>query len=194
MRKSFCFFVFLIFLVQNPAFSAELDDFADIDRAWDAQQAITNQEYEEVIEALEEKKEEKEVKKRKKLFKKIGGGGTSLHKEMNPDKEIKEIKTFEEKEEGILLNVPVDIVLGSKVLERGYYKLIAERDENKNILIYFYQSQFLKGTLQAIETTDDYQKETIDFADLLPFNESFVKLIFGSLDFNAYAYVQYLEN
>ena len=57
----------------------------------------------------------------------------------------------------------------------------------------FYQSQFFKGKVRASETTDDYDAETIDFVKLVPYNEQFVKIIAGCLEFNAYAFVQYTE-
>ena len=45
----------------------------------------------------------------------------------------------------------------------------------------------------AEETDDDYGQETIDFAKVLPYNQDFIKVIFGSIDFNAYAYIPYVE-
>ena len=127
-----------------------------------------------------------------KKLKRIGGGGTSLHSELNPEKDFSEIKITDLKEDGILINLPVNIVLGSQVLERGFYKVIGERDEDSNkMYLNFYQSQFFKGKVEVIETQDDYGEETLDFARILPFNESFVKIIYGSIDFNAYTYLPY---
>ena len=92
-----------------------------------------------------------------------------------------------------MTNVFVDLLLDGKILEKGFYKIIAERDEQKKIHIKFYQSQFLKGEIIAEETNDDFSQETIDFAEVLPYNQNFVKIIFGSIDFNAYAYIPYIE-
>ena len=55
----------------------------------------------------------------------------------------------------------------------------------------FYQSQYFKGKVRACETNDDYESEDLDFVKLIPYNKNFVKIIFGSLDFNAYAYIRY---
>ena len=81
------------------AFSADWENFTDLDKGWENQGEFSNQKYDQVIEALEQKKNAKEKKKRKKLFKKVSGGGTSLHEELNPDREIQEIDTFVKKEE-----------------------------------------------------------------------------------------------
>ena len=57
----------------------------------------------------------------------------------------------------------------------------------------FYQSQFFKGKVRACETEDDYDEDDLDFVKLTPYNDNFVKIIFGSLEFNAYAYVRFIE-
>lgn len=194
MRKSFIFILLFFLLIINPVFADSWDEFSNLDKAWEAQKTIPNNDYQEVVKALEEKKDAVEQKKKKRKFKKLfRGGGTTLHKELNPDKNIKDIPDIKPKDEGILTNIFVDLLLDGKVLEKGFYKIFAERDEQKKIHIKFYQSQFLKGEVIAIETDDDYGQETIDFAKLLPYNENFVKVIFGSIDFNAFAYIPYIE-
>ena len=193
--KKFLLLLVLFFLTVESGFSSDWDDFDNVDRMWDGQKAITNKEFEDVMQKLEENKEKKEEKQKKKKIKKISGGGKSLHPELDVNNEI---QTFEklkpDPEEGILINTPVDLIIDNTVLERGYYKVIAQRDkETKKIYINFYQSQFFKGKLEVIETDNDFGQDKLDFAELLPYNESFMKMIFGSLDFNAYAFVQFVE-
>lgn len=192
MKKFFLLFLSLI--ISTAIVLAESwDAFSDVDRMWDGQHSITNQEFEQVMDKLEEKGKLKEEKVQKKKRKKLFGSGTTLHDELNPDKEINEFESLEKKED-VLINLPVQIIIDGKSLEKGYYKVIGEKDsKTKKIYINFYQSQFFKGKLEMIETSDDYEKETIDFVDLIPYNEKFVKIIFGSLDFNAYAFVPFLE-
>ena len=181
-------------LFLSPVFADGFDDLLDIDRAWDGQKTITNQDYEEVVNALEENANKKELKKKKKRFRKIIGNGTSLHNELNHEKEIQEIKLPNSKEEGVLINIPVDLLLPNCVLEKGYYKVLAERDsKTKNPRIKFYQSQFLVGSLNVVETEDDFEEKDLDFARVLPYQDNYVKIIFGSIDFNAYAIVEYIK-
>jgi len=193
MRKFFLITLIILFFVSNPLKASEWDEIGELDTLWDNQKVVTDKEFEQVMDKLNEKKKKKEQKKKKKLIKKISGGGTSLHKELNYDSEIPTIDGFKDKNEGILLNIPVDFVIDGKILEKGYYKLLPEKNKEKGALIHLYQSQFLKATIKVDETEDDFDKDTIDFAEVIPFNDSFVKLIFGSLDFNAYTYIQYIE-
>ena len=188
MRK--LLLILFIFLLL-PVSADEWDNFSDLDRAWDGQKSITNKEFEEAIDTLEGNKKKKEAKQRKKLIKKIGGGGTSLHPDLSPDSEIKSITPLRENDDGMLLNVPVNLIINKTPLEKGFYKVMAEKDKNGDIYLLFYQSQYFKGKVKANETHEDYNQENLDFVELLPYNDNFVKIIFGSLDFNAFAFVQY---
>ena len=180
-----------IFCLINPAFSDEWDDFSGLDRAWDGQKPITNQEFEKAIDTLQQKQTKKEAKARKKLIKKIGGGGTSLHNELNPDKDITEITPLNKKHDGQLLNIPVNIIINETSLDKGFYNVFGEKEKNGEIYLSFYQSQFFKGKVKAIETNDDFESDEIDFVQLIPYDNNFIKIIFGSLDFNAYTYIRY---
>lgn len=181
----------IVFLFSQNVFADEWDDFVDLDRAWDGQKTITDKEFNQVVDALEEKDKKKEVKKKKKLFKKVSGGGTSLHNELDPNNEILSTDITKAKDEGQLINVPVNLYLDGMILEKGYYKVFAKKEEDNKIYISFYQSQFYKGKIQASETQDDFGEKEVDFARILPCNDSFVKLIFGSIDYNLYTYIPY---
>lgn len=184
--------IFLLGTVQL-CLAEDWDDFSNLDRAWDGQKSITNKEFEQAIDTLETNKKKKEAKQRKKLIRKIGGGGTSLHPDLNPDSEIKSLDPVKKTEEGLLLNIPVNLVIDGQTLEKGFYKIVAKKDEDNNIFLMFYQSQYFKGKVRASETNDDYDSDSIDFVKLVPYNEQFVKIIAGCLDFNAYAFVQYVN-
>lgn len=192
MEKILLLLVVLIYILSVPVKADDgWDNFAEIDRAWDGQKSITNQEFEQAIDTLEGKKRQKDEKKRKKMIKKVSGGGQSLHPEMDANSEIQALTPTKKNEDGLLLNIPVSLIIDDIPLEKGFYKVIAEKDENGDIYFSFYQSRFFKGKVRASETNNDFEKDTIDFIDLQPFDDNFIKIIYGSLDFNAYAYVRY---
>lgn len=191
-EKKFIILLTAIFLSIGLVHSESWDDYNDLDKAWDGQKAVTNKEFDDVIEALEANQKKKEEKQRKKKIKKISGGGTSLHSGLNPDDDISEVQSVKSGQEGILINCPVCLLLGEALLEKGFYMVYASKRDNK-IYIQFYQSQFLKGEIEAFETNDDFGEEQLNFARLISYNSSFMKLIFGSIDFNAYAYIPYIE-
>jgi hypothetical protein len=178
-------------LVQADSF----DDFINLDRAWDGQQSVTNKEFEQVIDKLEEPKKFKEQKRVEKKRKKLFGTGTTLHKELNPENDVHEFSSLDFSKDGVLINIPVQILIDNKPLEKGFYKIYGERDnETGKLFLSFYQSQYYKGKIEVVEMEDDCGEEQIDFAKIIPFNDSFIKLIFGSIDFNAYAIIPYTNN
>ena len=190
MKKFFSLF-FIVFILNNLVLADSWDDFSDIDKMWDGQKAITNQEFENVVEKLEEKNKEGQTKINRKKRKKLFGSGTTLHSELNPDNEINEISDL--KKEDNIINVPVQLIINNQHLEKGFYKVVPEEDDKGKKYVCFYQSQYLKAKLEVIETGDDFEESTIDFAKIIPHNESFIKFIYGSIDFNAYAFVPYIN-
>ena len=65
--------------------------------------------------------------------------------------------------------------------------------EDKKIYLSLYQAHYLKAKFEATETEEDYGEDEVNFIKIKEYNDSFVKFIFGSIDFNAYAYVPYAE-
>ncbi len=192
-KKIISVLVFVIAFSLLPVQAESWDDFADLDRAWDGQKSITNKEFEEVMDALQAKTKKKEARQRKKKIKKISGGGTSLHDELNPDKTITELESLKPTADDLLINLPVHLIIDGKILDKGYYNVTAERDENKKIYLNFYQAHYLQAKIEATETENDYGEDEVNFVKLKDYNDSFVKLIFGSIDFNAYAYIPFKE-
>lgn len=190
MKRVLISFLVLLFLNSSYVLAeGSLEDFSNIDRAWDGQDAITNEQFEEAIDTLEANKKKKEAKQRKKLIKRVGGGGTSLHPGLDPSGEIKPMSEIG-KEDALILNVPVHLIVGGVKLDKGFYRILAERKEGKVYLL-FYQSQFFKGKVEAYETDDDFGEETLDFVNIAPYNQRYMRLVYGSLELNAYAYIQY---
>lgn len=191
MKRYLLILIMIIFSV-CCAQAESFDEFAGIEHAWDGQKSITNKEFEEAINILEADKKKKEAKKKKKKARKISGGGTSLHNELSPEKEIKELSPLKKRDdEGQLLNVPAAIIVGDKVLEPGFYNVFAKKDKaDNNMYIMFYQSQYYKGRIRAYETEDDGGSEDLNFVKSVPYSENVIKILYGSLDYNLYGYVK----
>lgn len=190
-----CFIVLLLSFFQSSAMAEDdfFDNYTGIDRAWDGQKPITNQEFEKAIDTIQAKQKKREARQKKRKIRKFSGGGTSLHRGLDPMNEIPELTPLKQDDEGNLLNVPVNLLVGDGVLEKGYYNVLGEKEKDGNIYLSFYQSQYLKGKIKAQITENDYEAEEINFVKLIPYNDEFVKVVYGSLDFNAYAYVRYGE-
>jgi len=186
----------ILILSLNPVFAEDdfFDNYTGIDRAWDNQKPITNDEFEKAIDTLTAKQKQKDEKARKKKIKKISGGGTSLHKNLEPTSELQEQDILKKKKEyeGQLLNIPVNVVIDGNVLDKGFYNVYGEKDKENNITLSLYQAHKLIGKFKAYETKNDYEADELDFVKILPYDDNYIKVIYGSLDFNAYGYLRYL--
>lgn len=181
-------------ILAAPVLAEEVDwsKYDNIDNAWDGQKIITNKQFEDTMNALEEKKNKKLKKQREKAIRKVKG--RSLHDNMDAHKDNIESQTpLEEMEDCQLLSIPVDFVLDGKPIEKGFYRIIGEKKDD-GVYLELYQSHKLIAQIKARETKDDFNQEYIQFVKLLPYNDQYMKIIFGSLDFNAYAYINIIDS
>ena len=195
MKKTALLIIFLLIISPITAFGDDFfDSYSGIDHAWDGQKPITEKEFEEAVDTLSAKQKKKEEKAQKRKIKKISGGGTSLHKGLEPMSEILEQESLKEKgkDDGQLLNIPVNIYLDGKILEKGYYNVFGEKEENGDIYLSFYQAHYFKGKVKAYTTKNDFDDENLDFVKLEPYDNDYVRVMYGSLDFNAYTYLRFL--
>jgi len=186
--------VILLFLNLGVWADDFFDNYAGIDHAWDYQKPITNDEFEKAIDTLTEKQKQKEEKAKKKKIKKISGGGTSLHKGLEPLSNIQELEALKKKDkyEGQLLNIPVDCIIDGNILEKGFYNVFGEKSKDGDVTLSFYQAHELKGKIKAYTTNQDYDSDELDFVKMEEYNDNYIKIMYGSLDFNAYGYLQYI--
>jgi hypothetical protein len=91
-----------------------------------------------------------------------------------------------------VISLPVELVVGDGVLPVGHYQIQGERKEDK-VVLKFYQAHNMLAEFPAVETMDDYGEETITSARWFPEGEKQLKIVFGSLDFNAYTIVDIKE-
>lgn len=197
MKKLTVIFIFFTFMFFLPVFAEDFsDDYASIEHAWDGQKTITDKEFEQAINTLTEKQKKKDEKAKKRKIKKVSGGGTSLHKGLEPMSEISAQDALKEKGEfdGQLLNIPVNVVIDGNILDSGFYNVFGEKDKYGDIYLSFYQAHYFKGKIKAYQTKNDFEDESLDFVKIEPYDNEYVRIMFGSLDFNAYAYLRYMQN
>ena len=87
-----------------------------------------------------------------------------------------------------VVSLPVELAVGGAVVPIGHYQVKGEILNDRPVLS-FYQASDLIFRLPATETDGDFDKEEILFADWIEEDENKLKIIYGSLDFNAYAFV-----
>lgn len=178
MKKLIAIIFTLIFFSTNMSFAEGdmWDHFGDQNVY--GQTPVSDEEFDKALES--------KMKKRKKRDKNIPKG-----EEFHQSNETQFIKEAEK--ELPVLCVPANLAAeGNKILPVGHYQVIGEKKNGKPVLK-FYQAHFLIAEVPAVETQDDFNQETVHFVKILDNGEKQVKIIFGSLDFNAYTIVNIAE-
>lgn len=176
MRKFLTIIFSLIFFTSCASFAeGDLwDNFGDPNSY--GQKPVSDQEFEKALES----------KKRKKKRNKNIPKGEEFH-QGNETQFIKEAE-----EEMPILCVPVKLKVGDDIIPEGHYQVDGTKDNGKTSLK-LYQAHFLMAQIPATETLDDFGKDTVHFVELLGINDTQVKIIFGSIDLNAYSIIDIAE-
>lgn len=190
-KKIVLFLIISMFALPICAEEVDWSKYDNIDNAWDGQKVITNKQFEETMNALEAKKNKKMNRQKEKAIRKVKG--SSLHDNMDAHKDNIESQTpLEEAEECQVINIPVNFVSNGKIIDCGFYKVVGEKKDD-GVYLELYQAHNLIAKIKARETQDDFDQEFIQFVKLIPDTDTRMKLIFGSVAFNAYTYINILE-
>ncbi|HNW26450.1 MAG TPA: hypothetical protein PLG15_04010 [Candidatus Gastranaerophilaceae bacterium] len=189
MKKILPVFLFLFFSSTLPVFCDDLglgDYSQGIDNAWYGQKQITDEQFEKTLKAVQDKKNKKKNKKKLK--------GQSLNKyEEGLESSETEDKFKDVFENNAVIGLPVNLVtLEGVQIPVGHYN-ISGKKINKKVYLNFYQGDLNVASVEATETTNDFGQTSINFAKIIPCDDTKIKIIYGSVDFNAYAYIP-IEN
>ena len=143
---------------------------------------VTDEDFDKAIEQVKDKQNRNwlGLKKRNKNVPK--------GEEFSQSNETEIINTNSDKNSLPVISLPVALKVGEDVLPVGHYQIKGENDAG-NLVLKFYQAQYVMAQFPAKETTDDFGEETISFAKWLPEGDNKIKVIYGSLDFNAYTVI-----
>jgi len=152
------------------------DNFGD-QNFYGSKEAVSDKDFDK---ALESKKKQKKPKKMK---------GES-YQESNETEVINQIP----KELPIVsISVPIQINEDA-ILPPGHYQVVGEQRQGK-IFLKLYQAHYLMAEIEAVETLEDYNEPEVHFVKFITDEkDNQLKIIYGSIDFNAYANVKPAEN
>lgn len=150
------------------------------DNPFAGQKQITDEEFDKVYNQVKAKQDKK--KKKNKKNEQIKGKGLNQENDGG--------YLSETADKTLVLTVPVELVNGDgKEIPVGHYKVTGEKLNNK-IYLNFCQAHSIIAKVPAIETDSDFNQTNINFVQLIPYNEERIKVIYGSLDFNAYTFIK----
>lgn len=179
--KKFLLLVAAIILSTNLSIASDdlWDNFGDQNVY--GQKPVSDKEFNTVLEKLKGKKKQK-VK----------------------DKDLKNGESFQQSNETQFINqvpqelpillVPLNLAVSEEsVLPVGHYQVVGQK-ENGKVYLKFYQSKDLLAKIEAVETNNDFDEPEINFVKLKDYTPQQIIIIYGSVDFNAYAIVNIAQH
>lgn len=176
MRKIFVLLFSLIIPFSSSVFADDLwDNFGDSNVY--GQHSVSDEEFEK---ALETKK--------------------SRGRKLKKDKNVPKGETFSQSNETEIINdtkselpvlmVPIPLkIQGDYIIPIGHYQVEGEKDESGNVFIKLYQAHDVIAKIPAEETNDDWGEDVINFVKLQPHGDYHAEILYGGLDFNAFAII-----
>ena len=176
MRKFLSLLIPIFLLSACGSYADDLwDNFGD--SSVYGQTPVSEEEFEQ---ALESKKSKKKVKKKDK---------NELQGESFSQSNETEILTDTTKELPILL-IPLPLkVKDGYIIPVGHYQVEGEKNDDGEVFIKLYQAHDVIAKIPAEETDDDFGEDTINFVKLQPHGDYHVELLYGGMDFNAFAII-----
>lgn len=185
------FFLVLVSCIIQPVLADDVDMPAtgDLWDNWNSSQdfygqdkPVTDEDFDKAVEQVKDKQNRNwfGFKKRNKNIPK--------GEEFRQSNETEIINSHADKDSLPVVSLPVELKVGEGILPVGHYQIKAEK-ENGNPVIKFYQAQYVMAQVPAQETSDDFGEEAILFAKWIPENDNQIKLIYGSMDLNAFAII-----
>lgn len=157
----------------------DLMQYSDtFDNPFGGQKQITDEEFQKTLEQVKAKR----AKKLKNQPKQIKGKNNN---DADSNEYIKETDA-----KNLILSVPVVLINGDETeIPMGHYKVKSNKVGEK-VYLEFYQSSTLVAKVPAIETKYDFDEKEINFVKILPYDEDRVRVIFGTMDLNAYTFIK----
>lgn len=185
--KKVLLLLFLILFGINVSYSADVDvDVSDdLWDNWNSDQQMYGQDKSVSDEDFEKTVKQLEDKKNKRIRKKTVPKGEEFHQ----SNETEVISEQANKDSLPVVCIPAEIQLEDGILPIGHYQVKGIKEEDGTVSLELYQAHYVMAKFPAVETNDDFGAETISFAKWEPVGDDSIKIIFGSVDFNAYTVV-----
>lgn len=114
--------------------------------------------------------------------------------EFSQSNETEIINNEQEKADNSLpvLTFPFELQIGEDYMPVGHYQIKGEKVDGQTVFK-FYQGNIEMAQIPATETNDDFNSETITFSKWEAQGDNEIKIMYGSMDLNAYAFVPIRE-
>jgi len=183
MRRFIAKLILIMFL--TPCAFAEgdvFDNYSNIQSEWDSQKVIPDSLLEQTIDRFYKKNKKKKRNDPQELM------PSTMNEEMMQAPDI-----FSEQYTATLL-VPLELITGRNIIQPGYYKIVANKQPSGEFFFDLYQGAYISASIPASPTEHDDNEESLNYVKLLPYDDNYIRIIYGTLECNLEAFVRVLGN
>lgn len=160
------------------------DDFWDEPMKIDSdaksqQKAVTDQEFNKILDFFNKKKKKKEEKKKPKGT----PIGSQIPEGQEPQIDNNVIKTTYEDYPTVMIPVTLLAPDGAEI-PPGYYRILSVKKDNGIFFLNFYQGNSIIAKVRAYETGNDHNQKSLNYAKVIPVNDEYMNVIYGDIDCN----------
>lgn len=142
------------------------------------QKAVTDQEFNKVLDMFKKKKKKQEDKKKPK-GKPVWENSVPEEQQNGISNVLKDIK-----QDYPTVMLPVTLITPYQTeIPPGYYRVLSAKNDN-GYFVNFYQGNSLVAKIQAHETGNDHNQKSLNYAKLIPVNDEYMDIIYGDIDCN----------
>ena len=87
--------------------------------------------------------------------------------------------------------IPTKVITDNNtVLNTGYYKLSNRQVSKNRYNLVFSQGTAVIAECEANQTEEDYKQKDINFVNVIPISDKYIKVIYGTMDLNLETYLE----
>lgn len=178
MKRIALLFMSLFFVSGCQCFADDADFWDEpmkIDSAAKSQQkAVTDQEFEKVLKLFKKKKKDKKAPEGSPI-------GPQIQENQTPADANAFKVTYEEYP---TVMIPVTLLTGdSAEIPPGYYRILSVKKDH-GYFLNFYQGNSLVAKVPAVNTGNDHNQKSLNYAKVIPVNDTLMNVIYGDIDCN----------
>jgi len=159
-----------------------LDKSTNLQDEWSSQKVIPEGQFQQTIDKFTKKKKKKKRNDHEELM------PSTTNEDM-----IQAPDTFKEQYTATLL-IPLELVTGRNIIPAGYYKVVANKQPGGEFFFDLYQGANIAASIPAMPSEHDDNEESLNYVKLVPYDDNYIRIIYGTLDCNLEAFVRIYGN
>ncbi len=185
-------FILLLLIIFSPICLADDSDAVggwdtygkDIDKAFTNTKPVTKELFDKTIQDIKARKNKKKKKNEITPLSPI-----PFKEDTYDQNEMQSL--YKKMDHTPTIMIPTDSIADNgAILHAGYYKLSNQKGAGNKYYLVFSQGNSTIARNEANQTEEDYNQKDINFVDVIPISDKYLKIIYGTIDLNLETFLE----